>query len=123
MRSGGFKCLSLPSSCNHRCVVIRVTCEGWWVEDRGRLGPLTPGTGHRMDNREPQSRFLRVNRARHCNNNKFTFFPFCIPQTSQILCHRKNFYHRTVKSWRTGRSCGKIDAGVFKQFWNLSGLS
>ena len=26
----------------------------------------------------------------------------------------KNFYYRTVKSLRTGRSCGKIDAGVFK---------
>ena len=35
----------------------------------------------------------------------------------------KKFYYRTVKSLRTGRSCGKIDAGVFKQFWNLSGLS
>ena len=36
---------------------------------------------------------------------------------------QKKFYYRTVKSLRTGRSCGKIDAGVFKQFWNLSGLS
>ena len=44
-------------------------------------------------------------------------------QTRQILCHRKNFYYRTVKNLRTGRSCGKIDAAVFKQFWNLSGLS
>ena len=44
-------------------------------------------------------------------------------QTRQILCHRKKIYYRTVKSLRTGRSCGKIDAGVFKQFWNLSGLS
>ena len=44
-------------------------------------------------------------------------------QTRQILCHRKKFYYRTVKSLRTGRSCGKIDAAVFKQFWNLSGLS
>ena len=35
----------------------------------------------------------------------------------------KNFYNRTVKSLRTGRSCRKIDAAVFKQFWNLSGLS
>ena len=35
----------------------------------------------------------------------------------------KKFYYRTVKSLRTGRSCGKIDAGVFRQFWNLSGLS
>ena len=35
----------------------------------------------------------------------------------------KNFYYRTVKSLRTGHSCGKIDAAVFKQFWNLSGLS
>ena len=35
----------------------------------------------------------------------------------------KNFYYRTVKSLRTRRSCGKIDAAVFKQFWNLSGLS
>ena len=24
---------------------------------------------------------------------------------------------------RTGHSCGKIDTGVFKQFWNFSGLS
>ena len=44
-------------------------------------------------------------------------------QTRQILCHGKKFYYRTVKSLRTGPSCGKIDAGVFKQFWNLSGLS
>ena len=36
---------------------------------------------------------------------------------------RQNFSYRTVKSLRTGRSCGKIDAAVFKQFWNLSGLS
>ena len=35
---------------------------------------------------------------------------------------KKNYY-RTVKSLRTGHSCGKIGAGVFKQFWNLSGLS
>ena len=35
----------------------------------------------------------------------------------------KKIYYRTVKSLRTGRSCGKIDAAVFKQFWNLSGLS
>ena len=35
----------------------------------------------------------------------------------------KIFYHRTVKSLRTGCSCGKIDAEVFEQFWNLSGLS
>ena len=35
----------------------------------------------------------------------------------------KKIYHRTVKSLKTGRSCGKIDAGVFKQFRNLSGLS
>ena len=35
----------------------------------------------------------------------------------------KKFYYRTVKSLKTGRSCEKIDAGVFKQFWNLSGLS
>ena len=44
-------------------------------------------------------------------------------QTRQILCHQKKFYYRTVKSLRTGRTCGKVDAGVFKQFWNLSGLS
>ena len=35
----------------------------------------------------------------------------------------KIFYYRTVKSLKTGRSCGKMDAEVFKQFWNLSGLS
>ena len=44
-------------------------------------------------------------------------------QTRQILCHRKKIYYRTVKCLRTGRSCGKIDAGVLKQFWNLSDLS
>ena len=31
MRCRGFKCLSLPFSCNHWCVVIRVACEGRWL--------------------------------------------------------------------------------------------
>ena len=35
----------------------------------------------------------------------------------------KFLYHRTVKSLSAGRSCGKIDASVFEQFSNLSGLS
>ena len=42
---------------NDRCVVIRVACEGRWVGNRGGFGPSTLGTGHRMDNREPQSCF------------------------------------------------------------------
>ena len=36
---------------------------------------------------------------------------------------KKNFITGQSKNLRTGRSCGKIDAAVFKQFWNLSGLS
>ena len=65
--------MSLPSSSDHRCVVIRVACEGQWVGNRGGFGP---STGHRMDNREPQSCFKRLNRVRCCNNNKFTPFHF-----------------------------------------------
>ena len=51
------------------------------------------------------------------------FNPKAQPETRQILCHRKNFYHRTVKSLSAGRSCGKIDARLFEQFSNLSSLS
>ena len=64
--------------------------------------------------------------SNHDGTNNFTDNPFTARKQSQrrqILCHRKKFYYRTVKSLRTGRSCGKIDAGVFRQFWNFSGLS
>ena len=47
----------------------------------------------------------------------------CLKRNFKKTTTTTTFYNRTVKSLRTGRSCGKIDAGVFKQFWNLSGLS
>ena len=70
MRSGGFERLKFA-------VQLRspVCC----YKGRGGLGPSTLGTGHRMDNREPQSRFQRANRARRRNNNTRIPLPFCIP--------------------------------------------
>ena len=44
-------------------------------------------------------------------------------ETRQSLCHRKNYYYRTVQKSSAGRSCGIIDDRIFDRFSDLFSLS
>ena len=59
------------------------------------LGPSTLGTGHRMDNREPQRCFYRVHWVGVAATTLVLFFPFRIlSKTKSELCHIYSKYDR-----------------------------
>ena len=66
---------SLPSSCDHRCVVIRVACKG----QLGRLGPSTLDTGIEWITESPRAVFKGLIGLGAATTTLVLFFHFASP--------------------------------------------